>query len=321
MDARHFRNRPRSTERPPASSNCNADGWRVICYECQMTRTAMLVIGAVTATGMLTMVLVTQKCQAGKRANGAAGPEDAWWIDAPAGPTLVVSDRITASRSRGQRLVAVDVATGKRLATRVLKQEGAACSPANGGRLWCRFTNVELVDARTLATVSTLESALRTAGMPAAAGEVTALSDAAYAVTTDGRIARIDTASLAVTTVPTAPTHAASLSITYPTHASCALADDSLRPTATTLLEPRFIALGQVILAEHVTSLDAATARIKLARLDAKGLPAWDVEVGGRCQLVRENSGALVIATTNGRRRAHAIDLANGTVRWTLAFD
>ncbi len=282
-----------------------------------MDRTKLLVGGLVGIAFVTTTILLVRR-QENKRASGPGSPEDAWWVEGPGGSTLVVDDRLSARRFNGQRLAAIDVATGKRLATRVLDRSGADCEPVLAGRLWCQFTNVELVDARTLATVSTLDATLRGANLSSAVPpRVVITPEAAYAVISDGRVARIDTASLTVTTVDTAP-EGAVLSLMSPTRARCKLADDV--KTTSKLLEPKQLAdVAQATVVQHVTSLDA-TARTMLARIDAAGATTWDVE-GGPCQLARENGGTLVVATTNPRRRAYAVDLTSGAVSWTLAFD
>jgi hypothetical protein len=99
------------------------------------------------------VIVITSKVMDGKRTETAGAPDDAWLVEHPDGPALVVSDLARDAREQSGRLVAVDARDGKRLATRFVERKGFVCSPAPGGRLWCLFDRLVLLDARTLADV------------------------------------------------------------------------------------------------------------------------------------------------------------------------
>lgn len=305
-------------------------------------RSLLYALGFTVVTVGVVMFLLTRRNDR-RQHDGAGAPVEAMVVDSPAGPVLVVNDSGNRAREQWARLTAVDAKEGKRLATRVERTKQIGCTPARGGRLWCRLSRLVLVDARTLADVTDVASAITKAGLASPlADQVTLTDDAAFATLANGRIARLDASTLAVTEVKAAGT-------ATPLSSGCDLqtelndlrfSEGTLRkvfarggiplPTAAELLRPRFLAtdsrtraplsLGADVLVHHDSSLDASATTL-LSRTQSAGTLRWTAELGGPCQIATLVDQSLVVATTNGARRARSLDLATGAIRWQLQFD
>lgn len=70
--------------------------------------------------------------------------------------TLVISDELDRKRgSTESRLVAIDVKTGKKLATRILDPKVTLCTADTAGALWCDLDGtMKRVNPRTLAAIA-----------------------------------------------------------------------------------------------------------------------------------------------------------------------
>lgn len=302
-------------------------------------RLAPTVFGSLlVAVGMA--VALTRCANNGAREDAGAA-RGAWWFETTGGPVLVVNDDVRVGRSERSRLVAVDGKTGQRLATRVFDRGGLMCAPATSARLWCQRSELDLLDARTLASVD--NGTLRREGLATAHG-LALTQDAAWIVRADGRVARVDATTLAVTEGKALPDSTVTLSAAEqcrgPTEATLgrkalafgsgprrALTIDG-KESATTFLEPHFartaagtvLTLPDSLLVEHNQSLDNL-AHHQLSRVDATGRLLWTTDIVGRCELAVVDGTALIVAAGSGKQRASALDVATGTVRWRLVFD
>jgi hypothetical protein len=297
-----------------------------------------LLIGIGVCGVMLAAIIGVTTCVTSKRRRAVAGaPQDALLVETPKGPVLVVDDRAHGARERGSRLIAVDARDGMRLATRIESSPQLVCIPARLGRLWCRLDRLRLVDAATLSDVAVVGDTVKALGRAAGDDQVALTAEAAWITLADGRVARLDAESLAVTESGPAKPEARMLSVVVPTRSSCDLQTMSTlaaapgRPPA--LLNPQVLVTDRrtgkapivdspdTNLVQHDSSLETTAAKTLLSRIDATGKAVWTVELGGPCQLATVVGTSLVVATTNGVQRARAIDLATGAVVWKLAFE
>ncbi len=90
---------------------------------------------------------------------------------------------------------------------------------------------------------------------------------------------------------------------------------------AATFLDPRFVLVEdpQLVIVEHVPLLDRPDAKL-ISRIDDQLHVMWTAETNGSCQAAHVVGGTLVIATSIAKQRAVAIDLATGEVLWRFAF-
>jgi hypothetical protein len=215
------------------------------------------------------------------------------------------------------------------------------CTAAGAARLWCQRTELDLLDARTLASVG--GETLRREHLATPSHGLAITPDAAWIVRDDGRIARVDATSLAVTEARALPDTSTrptdTMSCAEPTEATVGGVSLAFGPgprraltvngkaSSTTLLEPRFVigptrdvmVAGGAVFVDHAASLDS-TAHHQLSRVDASGQVVWTADIVGGCELAALQGDTLVVTSKSGARRARALDVATGAVRWQLSF-
>ncbi len=246
-------------------------------------------------------------------------------LDSAHGPLLVVGDHVGAGHARrgsvanGDRIIVLDATTGAQLALRVF-DDAVSCFPASAGRAWCELdTRLALVSIPELQTLAYVDDLVREAGLDMLVARTWRLDGAAAIVLlADGRAARIDPATLAVTSVSGEGTAG------EPSRARCTTHAYRGAPSPE-LLDPELLDVHdpQLALVVHDSSRDPASRELQLSRVDPSApRPRWTATLGsGSCELAA-TLGGLVIVTlaNNGSVRALALDRETGAVRWKLAM-
>ncbi len=285
-------------------------------------------------------------------------PKHAMIVRGPNAATLVLTDHVRVARSSsGDRLTAVDVATGHELGLRVF-DDPLHCWPAPPARTWCATTDGELslLEVPSLATVATVDDLLTKSGIGKPVhGEWRVDGADLVVVLADGKGARVSSATLEVT--PADATNIQGHSIPNEDcvrHSTATVGTDRLDfgpgprhpllrfahrafgqaapppPIATTTTPiflrrdqaPEFLDVGDptALLVLHEGSLDPARPMPQLSRVDATPQLRWTANLDGTCRHAELIDGALVIATSDPTHRAFALDLATGAVRWQFTF-
>jgi hypothetical protein len=293
-------------------------------------------LGAAAIAGC---VLLYRACDAARTGD----PASATLVDGKDGPELLVMNVLEDDDSADQsQVTAIDARTGATLGSRRFDQSSGSCWDAVPGRLWCDFGRLALHDARTLETVLAFDDAVAHAQLGRPMSDQWATDGAhAWLQLDDGRVARLDAATLAVAIDDAPPDHAnmttsAQASNNVETTSEIDLRGKHWQIDGTTrapivkggplFLTPHFVLAGNepllvdgdpVIL--YSTSLDQSRDRPQLARISDSGAAVWSVELGGEVQLVAHVADSIVVATGATDHRALAIDARTGAVRWSYS--
>lgn len=298
---------------------------------------------------ILLVLLALSGCsRCGDRREGR--PTSAWVVPTSDGSSLVMLDSLSG-KGQSQRLIAVDVATGRETGLRTFGGVWGTsrCAPAATGRMWCELNMLALHDARTLATIAHAGDLLAKSGVGRPAPDrayVDAGGDAVI-VLEDGRKARIDAQTLAVEVDPDAVSgdwpwamstcgtwgrvQLGAVTLSFGGgERSPLLVDDT--PTGLDFLQPTIlsdarncpgcgatpIALARgVAIIRHDSLLDRGRAHMLLTAVDARGDKQWEVDLGRvGCHTATIEQGILVVTTYSESPRAFGIDPSTGAIRW-----
>jgi len=281
--------------------------------------------------------------------NNAGKPSGAVFVDLANGKhaIAVIDDSGERTPQKGNhrplfRIATIDLATGEQLGFRIV-EDYLRCWTAATNRLWCHGSDegTLLLDATTLDTIAKAEDLVATLGKPLSGRDghynTIGLVDGGVIVRlNDGRSARVDTASLAVT-----PIDEATKSEGVPSGGRCRLerqsgdgrtfsdgtrqaviakgaARSSPPASAPRFLQPEFLVTSDqaLTLIQHRATLDSDVT--KLSRLDGDRIQ-WTADVGA-CQSSRLDGTTLVMATFDTATRVIAIDTGTGARKWTFKF-
>ncbi len=318
-------------------------GWLVAHKKAVIASLVVLLTGGV--------ILVMCKVVSHQLRNAPGSPTDEVFV---AG-TLILMDHVVVggtnskgqsqqATASGQRLTAIDAATGKQLAVEVADYK--KCYPG-GARLACIdiYDRLDLLDPRTLAVTHSAADLIAAAKLAKPTRRVERDGDTFIVVLEDGRGAQIDPtpAVPTVTTVDSVQSR-----IDMPASSGCAT-EHQLRLGETTLkfddggtrakltsappppaesatpsgpalsvLEPRFLANPEGLpLILHRAVIGENKAQL-ISRVEGISKEAWQVPLQGECRKAYVTDKTLVVATGNPGRRAVGIDLASGRVQWTF---
>jgi hypothetical protein len=299
--------------------------------------------------GVLFAVLALTGCaRCGDRREGR--PVAVYMMPAADGSSLIMIDSLSG-KGQGKRLIAVDVATGRETGLRTFGDVWSSykCAPASPGRMWCELNRLALHDARTLATIAHAGDLIARSGVgrPAPDRDFIGADGDAVIVLEDGRKARIDPATLAVTLDPEAVTGdwpwassdcghwgraqvgGATLSF-GPGERSPLLVDGVA--TGLDFLQPSMLADGRhcpgcggtpialergVAIVRHDSLLDRGRAHLLLTGVDGRGEKLWELDLGRvQCHTATIERGILVVTTYSEAPRAFGIDPSTGVMRW-----
>lgn len=247
--------------------------------------------------------------------------------------------RAQQTTAEGERLTAIDVATGEQLAVDV--SDYKACH-AGGARLACIdiYDQLDLLDPKTLTVTHRAAELIAAAKLAKPTRRIEQVGGSFIVVLEDGRGAQIDPASATVTTLETVSTQAdfswsSSGCSTMPGASldgtTLVLDTSGTRSKLTTnppppaesatpsgpalsFLEGRFLAIAGPPLVLHRVTLDKPEHLI--SRIGGIAKEAWQVPLEGECRNAWAIGSTLVVATGNPKRRAVGIDLASGRVAW-----
>jgi hypothetical protein len=287
-------------------------------------------------------------------------PQGAFVVAGPAGSTLVLDDLVAFGRNSGKtasgdRLTAIDVATGAKQGLRIFDDD-VDCWPASVGRIWCSTpAGVLLVlEAQSLATIADASELVAKAGLgKAVAGKVLHNGSDATVMLPDGRGAHIDAATLVVREAsdtevrelgPAGGRCATIGSIKLADHDFLTFGPGPRSPLvhaertygelpAAPADAPRFLgengppsflrlADPKLWIVRSYSTIDASTAAEVFSRVDAGAHRLWSAELGGtaRCHDAILVGTRLVVATRDPEHRALAIDLDTGAIAWRFSF-
>ncbi|HEY4239643.1 MAG TPA: hypothetical protein VGM88_07505 [Kofleriaceae bacterium] len=287
-------------------------------------------------------------------ANATGEAVDQFLVEAPAGPRLVLHDKVEYetddSSTEGSRLVVLDARTGAQIARDVFADSARFehCWPAAAARLWCVRDRGALVllSSDTLAPVADVAALVAAAGLGKPVADRWARDGASVSVVLpDGRGARIASDSLTVTELPVG------VDAFHGDNARCHLADSlgdgseklsfsgSVRhvllrgevsaesasgtPTGPAFLatndRPQFLLLegSRAMLVLSDSSLDDHGHPL-ISRVDATPALLWSVPLDGGCEFAAALDDVLVVAgaSSDAWPRARGLDLASGAARW-----
>ncbi len=267
----------------------------------------------------------------------------------PQGDTVILIDHVAVggSNSKGQsqqttsegnRLTAIDAATGTQVAVKVT--DYSTCW-AGGPRVWCldEYRKVILLDSRTLATVHTAKDLIAAAKLAPPTDRYDIAGDDVIVHLSDGRGAQISPSTFAVTPLETIPWQSpvrprpeCATTVRIPFGAgTLGLYSGSPRRTLTsepsppaesatpqgpalTFLDGEFLTTSLPLpLVLHRVSVGGDHL---LSRVDSISRARWQVLLGGECRHARNAGGALIVMTGNPKRRAIAFDPDTGAERW-----
>ncbi len=245
---------------------------------------------------------------------------------------------VAQETGNAQRLEAIDPKTGAQLAVELTDYK--RCWPA-GARVWCAdiYDRLDLLEPRTLAVLARSTTLIEKAGLAKPLRRAMISGTDAIIHLDDGRGARISP-DLKVTLVEAVsedvlfgmrPQTCATVhdlragTLTYKfrgdgarqrltTYPAPPVEAEATRGAPLTFLEPRFLATSEAML---VLSRASVGGPHLLTRVDGITKERWRVPLGGACQSFAIHDGTLFVASDAADRRALAIDLANGAVRWT----
>jgi len=263
------------------------------------------VMGGITVA-VLAISFVVERCYDQWRLEAGGWLEGAWIVSVDGTTTVLVEDSIR-KRSRHWRthLVAVDGATGDRLATRT-SDHGRCRAMDARGRVSC-FLEGEPVrlDARTLEVVDAdVSEALRGSWT-----ESTIRCDSSTTVQVDGEPWGF---------AGTGPRVFARLPVP---------AEGPLQ-RRTWLIEPRVLLrdrrvevphrIGDDVLVQHRTTANNDAGYL-LSRIGLDGVARWTVPLDDGCAELAIEAGRVIVVT-GGTERALAIEPHTGVVLWRLRF-
>ena len=232
------------------------------------------------------------------------------------------------------RITTIDLATGKRQQMRIF-EDALLCWSAARDRVWCRtgHDGTLLLNASTLATVGKAEELAAAAlhAKPLTTDDALSVVDGGLVLRLDdGRAARIDATTLAVTEaddkrpmsgVPSRNTCVFATTLgghhfSAGTRQTVVTGNTSPSPNAPVFLEPQFLVVGSLLLVQHRVKLD--TPALQLSKLDGDRV-VWTAEVGA-CETAALDGHMIVLTTHDTSMRAIAIDVDTGVTLWKLAF-
>lgn len=274
-------------------------------------------------------------------------PQQTLIVDGTAGPAVVLVDAVEARLGRrnarsAYRVAARELGTGRQLGDQLFDTK-VECAAASAGRLWCwdPQANVTSLDVSTMTIAGRADELLHKAGIaaPIAPGRVVVRRGDLYVLLTDGKAARIDSATLTVQPdpgewprrewPPTPSLQVGDVPLRFgdgPRHALKRLDPrDRVAPPPSgaplflsDLPTPAFFRpAADVLLIDHVTSLDPEVAHRQLSRVDGTPRVLWTVELP--CKLpptVAAHGDDLVIATSDPALRVMVVDATTGLPRW-----
>ncbi len=318
-------------------------GWLVAHKKAVIASLVVLLTGGV--------ILVMCKVVSHQLRNAPGSPTDEVFV----GGTLIVMDHVVVggtdskghsqqATASGQRLTAIDAATGAQLAVDV--GDYKRCYPG-GARLACIdiYDRLDLLDPRTLEVTHTAADLIAAAKLAKPTRRIERDGDTFIVVLEDGRGAQIDPAppTPTVTTLDSVQSR-----LDMPAGSGCAAIpriklgesilkfDDggtrskltsvppppaeSATPSgpALSFLEPHFLANPEDLpLILHRAAIGDNKAQL-ISRVEGTSKEAWQVPLEGECRKAYVHDKTLVVATSNPRRRAVGVDLTSGRVVWTF---
>lgn len=249
----------------------------------------MLVIpvGLLAALGYF---LYTQHAARDEVAAAPGHPAGAVVVPGATGATLVVIDRV--SKAGSHRFTAVDLATGRIVATRVI-DEAARCWAASPGRMWCGDADghIHLIAVPSFASAAASEADQASRGWLGKAELGCTLEDA---ITVGDDHLAFGAGNPRPLTLADKPVDGGPA---YDTPVFVKTSDPAL------------------VLVQH-------DGPLSISRLgdDPTHHEVWTAELGGDCETATTIDGKLVITTRTSARRAQVIDLATGKVAWRFAY-
>jgi hypothetical protein len=256
------------------------------------------------AWAAVVVVLVLAGCNDERRAGTATS---SYVITQGDGGALLLIDRIKwSNRQTRNRMVSIDLLTGKETGLRLVGSSDFTCIPSLEGRMWCS-PDLALHDVRKLSTIATTKSLLAKQNMTAK-GNSYVSAEAAYLEIVGGETVRVDPTTLDVTVV--SGLHDYPRDDPAGGH-TCHINEIWLADARTG--EPIEIAGDRLLLDED------REGKWRVVR-GGLGESVWAVPLLGECETATRAGDLLIIATKSSKQRALAIDLVTGKPQWTYGF-
>jgi hypothetical protein len=309
-------------------------------------RKTLIGIGVVLLAGGIVFGICMGQRHALRTTGGQ--PRGELFVASKQGGTLVVIDYVAVgggktgnATAKGQRLTAIDAETGKELAVDVTNYEKcwagetrAVCVDVWGG--------LDLLDPRTLEVTHSAKDMIAEAKLAKPTRRHEREGANFIVVLEDGRGARIDTTTFAVTVVESVQS-----SYERPVSSSCETENhfkeggttwrfqgggtrerltsdppppsESATPTGPALmfLEPEFLRTEpRLPLVLHAATTEKRYTIV--SRVDGISKEKWQTPLGGACRRAWVAGPNLIVATESPEQRGIALDLASGRVVWTF---